>query len=262
MNRFAFLLRSLRMDDKEGREEAKKRDKFAAAREIMDKFNLQLAKHLQCGTWIVQDETLYPYRGSGFGFRIYIKNKPWKFGILYRSLNDSEIPYTYVIHPCAGKPEGEPTEHYIRSAADILVSNLEKYAEAGHELRGRNLTMDRGYTSYDVVRRVENQFRMTSIGTIQANRKGLPKDIVSTTDRPVGDYRVLYDEGSKISIHSEVCASKSGTKKNVLILTNMIPDLARTRDQTSKAYLTNLYNYTMGGRLQICTGTGTYYYRS
>ena len=27
----------------------------------------------------------------------YCSGKPWKFGILYRSLNDSEIPYTYQV---------------------------------------------------------------------------------------------------------------------------------------------------------------------
>ena len=48
-------------------------DKFAAARELLELFNLQLAKQFQCGYYIVHNETLYPYRGSGFPFRIYIK---------------------------------------------------------------------------------------------------------------------------------------------------------------------------------------------
>ena len=37
-------------------------DKFAAARDILDRFNLQLAEMLQCGAYLVQDETLYPFR--------------------------------------------------------------------------------------------------------------------------------------------------------------------------------------------------------
>ena len=57
------------------------------------------------------------------------------------------------VHPCAGKPVGEPTEHYVRAAQDVMVRNLERYQAAGNELRGRTVTMDRAYTSYDVVNR-------------------------------------------------------------------------------------------------------------
>lgn len=62
------------------------------------------------------------------------------------------------------------------------------------------------------------------------------------------DYiKVLYDEDSKISIHSEICKSKSGPSKNVLLMTSMVPDVARTKDDTKKPYLVNVYNYSMGG---------------
>ena len=61
--------------------------------------------------------------------------------------------FLFKVHPCAGKPEGEPTAHYVRAAQDVLVKNLEQYQAAGHELQGRNVTLDRAYTSYEVVRR-------------------------------------------------------------------------------------------------------------
>lgn len=74
-NRFSYLLSKLRTDDKATRDERRRHDKFAACRELLDLFNAELARHLQCGAWIVMDETLYPYRGSGFGFRIYMKGR-------------------------------------------------------------------------------------------------------------------------------------------------------------------------------------------
>ena len=77
--------------------------------------------------------------------------------------------------------------------------------------------------------------------------KGLPKEFTSTEDRPVGDLKVLYDVNSKISIYSEICGVKSGPPKNVMLMTSMVPDLARSRDDTRRLYLTCLYNYTMGG---------------
>ena len=40
------------------------------------------------------DENLYPYRGD-IGFKQYNPNKPAKYGLLYRILCDSSMPYTY-----------------------------------------------------------------------------------------------------------------------------------------------------------------------
>ena len=107
--------------------------------------------------------------------------------------------------------------------------------------------MDRAYTGYDAVTRCGTEFQMTCLGTVQASRKGLPKEFTSTEGRPVGDLKVLYDVNSKISIHSEICGVKSGPPKNVMLMTSMVLDLARSRDDTRRLYLTCLYNYTMGG---------------
>jgi hypothetical protein len=67
--RFKFLLSHLRFDNAGIREQAKKRDKFAPAREILTLFNLACAKAMQCGTSLTVDETLYPNRGRGFTFK-------------------------------------------------------------------------------------------------------------------------------------------------------------------------------------------------
>lgn len=58
--------------------------------------------------------------------------------------------------------------------------------------------------------RCHQQFNMTCLGTIMTNRRGLPKTFTNTVNREVGDYQVLYDETSQISIHSLICKSKSG----------------------------------------------------
>ena len=50
------------------------------------------------------------------------------------------------MHVCAGKPEGEPSEHYVRGAQESVIRNLENYQRAGNELKGRNITTDRAYT--------------------------------------------------------------------------------------------------------------------
>ena len=103
-NRFEFLLSHLRLDNKASRDT--NRDKFAAARQLLTLFNIQCAKTMQTGAYMAFDETLYPNRGSNYGFRTFMGSKPWKYGILYRSLNDSEVAYTYQVHVCADKPKG------------------------------------------------------------------------------------------------------------------------------------------------------------
>jgi hypothetical protein len=67
LNRFVFLMAHLRLDHKPTRDST--RDKFAAAREVLTLFNVQMAKTMQCGPWIAFDETLYPNRGYSYGFR-------------------------------------------------------------------------------------------------------------------------------------------------------------------------------------------------
>ena len=66
--------------------------------------NIRNAKMRYPSALLAIDETLYPYRGY-IGFKQYNPNKPAKYGLLYRSLCDATIPYTYFSLSYAGKPE-------------------------------------------------------------------------------------------------------------------------------------------------------------
>ncbi len=59
----------------------------------------------------------------------------------------------FQIHACAGKPEAEPTDDYVKAPKDVAIRNLRKYQEAGNDLQGRHLTVDRGYTCHELVTR-------------------------------------------------------------------------------------------------------------
>lgn len=245
-NRFSFLLSHLRLDDRSVRDEAKLHDKFAAARELLTAFNIQLASAMQCGEWIAFDETLYPNRGAGYGFRIFMGSKPWKFGILWRSLNCSVFAYTFQVHVCAGKPAGEPTQHYVLGAAKTIITCLDAYIAQGNSVKGCNLTIDRGYSHFDAVQHISKKYTMTVVGTICSNRKGLPKHFRDHTGRELGDYQVLFDMDSNINIHSEITKKRSGKLNNVLLISSLTPILGLTKDNKKPA-LINLYNTTMGG---------------
>ena len=70
------------------------------------------------------DETLYPYRGH-IGFKQYNPNKPSKYGLLYRSLCDGSLPYTYYSLPYAGKPENLNENLYKK----YYVSGTDEYTK-------------------------------------------------------------------------------------------------------------------------------------
>jgi hypothetical protein len=66
------------------------------------------------------------------------------------------------------------------------------------------------YSSFDLVDTLRNEFKMTYVGTLQSNRKGLPADFKNMEGREDGDYVVLYDVTGKKSIHSWINNKKGG----------------------------------------------------
>lgn len=241
--RFKFLLSHLRLDRKADRDTNKESDKFAAAREVFNLFNEACTKHLQCGDELCFDETLYPNRGRGFSFKQYMPAKPSKYGFLYKSLNDGIRAYTYRCHIYAGKPAKEPTEDYIQGVEETVMELLRRYKQK-HEIKGRNITFDRFYTSVDLADSLLEEFNMTCVGTLANRRKGLPAEFKAL--REEGDYLVLYEPGGK-SIHSWITNTKSG-KKNVMALTTTQPILGRTRDDDrQKPAILKRYDFAMNG---------------
>ena len=94
------------------------------------------------------DETLYPTRNQ-FAFKRFNADKPAKYGLLFKSLNSARYPYTYISHVYCGKPAREPDDFYVTGIYNYitsLVSNLEK----AHCLDGRNISMDRLYSSFAI----------------------------------------------------------------------------------------------------------------
>ncbi len=60
-------------------------------------------------------------RGRGFSFKMYLPQKPSRYGFLFKSLGDSINAYIFRSHIYAGRPVREPTEHYIQGNS-VLTS--------------------------------------------------------------------------------------------------------------------------------------------
>ena len=73
-------------------------------------------------------------------------NKPDNYGLLFKRINASHYPYSFVSAPYCGKPVGEPTEEYQPSTFEVTkhtVSKLQQYTT----LTDRNISFHRLYTS-------------------------------------------------------------------------------------------------------------------
>ena len=117
LNRFVFISRFITFDEKSTRAEHWRYRKFACMRSFFESFNKNISKSCYPSSYLAVDETLYPYRG-GIGFKQYNPSKPAKYGLLYHSLCDATVPYTYFSFPSAGKvevlnKENPATSYYV-----------------------------------------------------------------------------------------------------------------------------------------------------
>ena len=71
----------------------------------------------------------------------------------------------------AGEPEGEPDEYYISGTFNYITRLVDKLS-AYQNLGGRNISMDRLYSSFQIADWLLLK-NITMIGTFQANRVGI-----------------------------------------------------------------------------------------
>ena len=82
-------------------------------------------------------------------FSRYIPNKPYKYGVLLKSLNDARFPYTCKALSYAAKLTAGDGPLYISSTAGY-IKNLVNRTKEEVRLDGRNISMDCLYTSLEI----------------------------------------------------------------------------------------------------------------
>ena len=91
-----------------------KNDRFAAMRDFFEALNKKFGKAWTPEDYISLDERFYPMRAQS-AMKQYNPDKPAKYGILFKSLNCAQYPYTYQTIIYAGKPTKQPSEFYVKS---------------------------------------------------------------------------------------------------------------------------------------------------
>ena len=199
--RFWFLCRNLSFDAEATWRQRWPNDRFAALREIFELFNENCAKLLIPDDYLSLDETLYPTH-VGVSFRQFNKSKPTKYGLLFRSINSAQMPYSYTAIAYAGMPTGIPSEYYL-SGTDEYMKALINRLSLAVSIQGRNLSIDHFYTSIDLARWCLDK-KVTLVGTMQSNQRGVG-DVASLVGHGELSTKVFWEEkDGKMSLTSYV----------------------------------------------------------
>ena len=249
-NRFKFLFSKTSFDDFETRAERWKKGRFAAIRNIFEKFNNNYGKSIIPDDLLSIDETLYSMRNK-VEFKQFNPNKPAKYALLFKRINASRYPYSFVSAPYCRKPVGEPTEEYKPDTFEVtkhMVSKLKRYTT----LKGRNISFDRLYTSLPLMNYLLEK-DITAVGTLVSNRKGLPKEFVKTAGRKEFSYEILWNaDDVRMSLHSYVVKTTSTGLRNFLLLSTLERIIVVTQnDGKQKPQIYKVYDFTKGGADKI-----------
>ncbi|GBP23607.1 PiggyBac transposable element-derived protein 4 [Eumeta japonica] len=184
-DRFDFIVRCLRMDDKTLRPDRRQQDPFIPIRKVWDMFIAQCKMNYSPGSNVTIDEQLLGFRGR-CPFRMYIPNKPNKYGIKIPMMCDSGTYYMINALPYIGKatntnglPQGE---YYLKELSQPVHGS------------NRNITCDNWFTSIPASKSLLLEpHKLTVVGTVRSNKREIPEELKNSRSRPVGTSMFCFD---------------------------------------------------------------------
>ena len=105
--------------------------------------------------------------------------------------------------------------------------------------------MDRYFTRVTIAHYLKEK-KMTLVGTMRGNRKGIPKELVEMQNRDDKDIKFVYANEDDMMLTSYVVKKKSG-KRNILLLSTMHDNVRCSRDERKKPNTICFYDKAKGG---------------
>ena len=172
---------------------------------------------------------------------MFMKEKPGKYGILIRILADAETRYILNMEVYAGKSNSTREERGPSAIVKRLVKPISN--------SGRNVTTDRFYTSVELAEDLWNEFHLTLVGTLQANRRHIPETLKTTSSRE--RYSLVFaftdprSHSPPVTLVSYMVHEKP--KKVVILFSTQHQDAAIVEEDKRKPEIVHYYNATKGG---------------
>ncbi|XP_031332326.1 piggyBac transposable element-derived protein 4-like [Photinus pyralis] len=173
-NRYNFLTKFLRFDNFETRQERRLIDKLAPVRDIFEKLVSNCKRALNPSHHLCVDEQLVPFRGKA-PFRVYMKNKPAKYGIKIWALADCGSNYTVNMQVYLGKINNKPEKNQGQRVVLDLVEHLGT---------GYGITTDNFFTSLKLADKLWEK-KLTLCGTLRKNKTFIPRELLPSPMKPV-----------------------------------------------------------------------------
>lgn len=232
-SRFEFLTNCLRFDDKNTREERREADRLAPIRELFDDIVKKSTSFYTPSDCCTIDEQLLAFRGR-CQFRMYIPNKPDKYGIKIILMCDSKTFYMLKAEVYLGKnstPRTQPVaDYYLQSLTSPIQGT------------NRNLTCDNWFTSIPSAATLLEK-NITLVGTLRQNKKEIPTEMKDKSTFEKNSAKFAYSGSLTLLAY---CPPKGSQKKIVTLLSTMhiLPDKNNT---VTLPEMVDFYNKTKGG---------------
>lgn len=179
--RFKELLTCLRFDDKLRRNN----NIFAPIEEFYTLYRNNLCKGYNPGKSLCVDEQLVPFYGR-VSFRVYMKNKPDKYGIKIWTLCDNKTSYCLNQMVYIKKEE----TNTIPPSAKVVLDLVDTCSIS---LKGRNITCDNYFTSLLLLKELLKR-DITLVGTLNNRRKDVPYEFRSGKKREINSMLYGYKD--------------------------------------------------------------------
>lgn len=142
-------------------------DPIFKVRRVYDQFRQKFEELYSPGENIAIDEGMIAWRGN-LSFRVYMPNKPDKFGVKLFMLCDSSNGYCSRFEMYHGSQENQSDKGKIY---DLVMRLITPYLGRGHKLYVDNYYMS-PILFHDLFQR-----QTGACGTMRVNRKGVPADL-------------------------------------------------------------------------------------
>lgn len=235
LTRFRFLLRTLRFDNRETRQERRAVDRLAHIRELFEKFIKNCKESYHVGEDVTVDEKLEGFRGR-CSFIQYIPSKPAKYGVKIFAVVDSGVYYTCNMEIYPGKQPDGPFQ-LSNKPADVverLVAHLRN--------SGRNVTADNWFSDITLLQNLSKKYGLSYVGTLKKNKWQIPKEMKELKTREA--FSSVFAFRKEATMVSYVPQNKNN-KKNVLLISSMHSDgsIDEDTENRKKPEIITYYNH-------------------